>query len=260
MKVVFDMPAAQYHAHPAVSKSVLDRIARSPLHARAYIDGVRDEPTPAMNFGTALHSAVLEPSLFAAKYAVFEGDRRTKDGKARYEELQQRGATIISAADNDAISAMAMAIRQHPIAARLLASGLAESSVFWQHPATGLQCKCRPDWWIEADETVVDIKSTEDASPAAFARSVAAYRYHVQAAHYLMGTQARRFLFVAVEKKAPHAVAVYELDDDALQIGMRLRDRDLEQYASCVEFDTWPGFPAEIMPLTLPRWAAGSDE
>jgi hypothetical protein len=261
VKIIENLPSADYHAHPAVSKSVLDKIARSPLHARAYLDGVRDEPTAAMQFGTALHCAVLEPQRFATEYAVFDGDRRTKDGKARYEELRASGTQIISAADRDAISAMVMSVRQHNVADSLLQNGVAEHSVFWPHPATGLDCKCRPDWWLQDDSIVVDLKTCEDASPAAFARSVAAYRYHVQAAHYLAGTQARRFVFIAIEKRAPYAVAVYELDAAALEHGHALRERDLQAYASCHEFGLWPGYPAEIMSLALPKWATtGADE
>lgn len=257
--VVSDLPSATYHAHPAVSKSVLDRIARSPLHARAYLDGQRDEPTASMIFGTAMHCAVLEPQRFAAEYSVWEGDRRTKEGKAAYEAMQATGATIISRDDHDAISAMVASIRQHAVASTLLENGQAETSVFWKHQASGIECKCRPDW-LRSDGIVVDLKTTEDASPAAFARSVAAYRYHVQAAHYLAGTEAERFVFIAIEKKAPYAVAVYELDADSLQVGQRLRERDLDQYASCLEFNQWPGYPAQIQTLALPKWATGSDK
>jgi exodeoxyribonuclease VIII len=260
MKIIETLPSADYHAHPAVSKSVLDKIAKSPMHARAYLDGTREEPTAAMNFGTALHACALEPERFADEYAVFEGDRRTKDGKARYEELQARGATIISAADYDAITAMVGQIRQHPVAAGLLQDGIAEASVFWNHPPTGIECKCRPDWWKREAGMVVDLKTTEDASPEGFARSVAAYRYHVQAAHYSAGTKASRFVFIAIEKKPPYAVAVYELDADALTLGHKLRDRDLEQYASCLEFNTWPGYPAEIQTIILPKWAQLNQE
>jgi exodeoxyribonuclease VIII len=260
VKIAHNMPSAEYHAHPAVSKSLLDKISKSPLHARAYLDGAREEPTAAMAFGTALHTAVLEAERFDTEYKVFEGDRRTKAGKEAYEALLATGASIISAADYDAITAMTMAIRQHKVAGSLLMDGHAESSVFWQHPGTRLECKARPDWWRN-DGIVVDLKTTDDASPAAFARSVATYRYHVQAAHYMIGTQAKRFVFIAVEKKAPHAVAVYELDADTLRMGHTLRERDLDQYASCVEFNTWPGYPAEIQTLALPKWATtGSEE
>lgn len=254
MKIIHDMPAAQYHAAPGINKSLLDQVARSPLHARAYLDGVKQDATPAMVFGSAFHSAVLEPEKFASEYAVFDGDRRTKDGKARYEELSAR-ATVISATDHDAITAMAKAIRHHQNAGKLLQDGVAETSVFWEDGDSGLGMKCRADW-MRSDGIIVDVKTCEDASPAGFAKSVATYRYHVQAAHYLSGCQADRFLFVAVEKKAPYAVAVYELDADAIAIGAGLRRRDIDTFATCEALGSWPGYCSDITTLSLPSWAA----
>lgn len=253
-----NMPAHQYHAHPNVSKSLLDKLARSPMHARAYLDGVREEPTPAMQFGTALHTAVLEPERFANEYAVFEGDRRTKAGKEAYELLLNAGATVINRADYDAIRAMALQIRQHPRAGMFLQNGAAEQSVFWTDKISGVDCKCRPDWTSAGGGVILDLKTTEDASPEAFARSVAKYRYHVQASHYLEGTEADWFLFVAVEKKAPYAVAVYELDPEAMEIGRCTRLRDLEVYLSCRDFNQWPGYPTDVQTLALPAWMTGS--
>lgn len=255
-KIIPNMPAREYHAHPAVSKSVLDKVARSPLHARAYLDGEREEPTPAMQFGTALHAAVLEPELYANSYVVFDGDRRTKAGKEAYELLISSGATIISRADYDAISAMAKAITYHPVAGAYVGdSGKAEHSVFWTDQVSNLECKCRPDLWLDQRGIIVDLKTTEDASPAGFAKSVANYRYHVQAAHYLAGTQAERFIFIAVEKKAPYAVAVYELDPASLELGIQTRNRDLATYAVCAGNNYWPGYSEQIETLTLPGWA-----
>lgn len=258
MKVIPNLSNNEYHAHPAVSKSVLDRVSRSPLHARAYLDGYREEPTAAMQFGTALHTAVLEPVVFANQYVVFDGDRRTKAGKEAYELLVSSGASIISRSDYDAISAMAKAIRNHSVAGRLLTEGKAEHSVFWTDPITGLECKCRPDWWNGS--MLVDLKTTEDASPEGFARSIANYRYHVQAAFYMQGTGATRFLFVAVEKKPPYAVAVYELDADSLDVGHALRMRDLTTYASCIQERRWPGYSDRIETLSLPGWAFPAEE
>jgi hypothetical protein len=254
MHTIKNLSNEAYHADPAVSKSILDKINKSPLHCRAYLDGLRTEPTAAMQFGTALHTAVLEPHLFAAQYAVFDGDRRTKDGKLHYELLRSTGATIISAADSDAISAMSAAIHAHPMASWLLRDGMAEQSVFWTDPTTGLQCKCRPDWW-RTDGIVIDVKTTEDASPAAFARSIATFRYHVQAAHYLAGTQADRFVFVVVEKKAPFAVAVYELDSIALELGEMQRTLDLSAFNECHTSGYWPGYSDVIETIALPGWA-----
>lgn len=252
-KIIHNMPAEQYHAHPAVNKSLLDQVARSPLHAQAYLHGVRSEPTPAMKFGTAVHTAILEPTVFNQSYVLFTGDRRTKAGKEEYERLTLGGANIINLAEYDAISAMQMAVRNHPVARELLHDGKAEQSVFWTDPDTGLECKCRTDYW--RDDIVVDLKTTEDASPEGFARSIATYRYHVQAAHYSAGTQAERFLFVVVEKKPPYAVAVYELDEISLELGQAARMQDMAVYAECVRENRWPGYAEDVTPVSIPAWA-----
>ncbi len=67
------MENADYHAHPAISKSHLDLIARSPLHYWArYIDPKRviPEPTPAMRIGSAVHTHVLELHNWDTDYIV----------------------------------------------------------------------------------------------------------------------------------------------------------------------------------------------
>ena len=109
----------------------------------------------------------------------------------------------------DAALAMAAAVRSHQAAAELLRDGQAEQSFWWDDADTGLRCKCRPDWLNGA--TVIDLKTTTDASPAGFAKSCATFRYHVQASHYLAGLPAERFIFIAVEKVYPYAVGVYQL-------------------------------------------------
>ena len=254
LEIIPDMPAEFYHQHPAVSKSLLDQVARSPMHARAYLEGNRSEPTPAMAFGTAVHCAILEPDLYAQTYATFVGDRRTKEGKARYEELEARGCTIISAADAEAIAGMQRSVRAHPLF--MSHKGQHEVSVFGQDESTGTPVKCRPDIWVREQGVIIDLKTTTDASPAGFARSVAQFRYHVQAAHYMAVTGASRFVFFAVEKTLPFAVAAYELDPEALGIGRALRDRDLAAIASAQEFNQWPGYSAMLKTISLPKWAA----
>jgi hypothetical protein len=102
---------------------------------------------------------------------------------------------------------------------------------------------------------VVDLKTTTDAGPG-FARSVATFRYHVQASHYLAGLHgAERFVFLTVEKTAPYAVAVYELDAAALAAGDELRQRDMRVIADCQATKEWPGYGDTCQPLSLPSWA-----
>ncbi len=256
------MPAAQYHATDAVSASLLKQIAKSPAHARAYLQQ-QQEPTAAMLFGTAFHTCVLESERFAEDYAVFEGDKRTKAGKEAYEALVASGKTIITATDYATITAMASAIGDHPAASKLVrGDGQTEVSMFWEDDETGLQCKCRPDIWIAqgTGSVIVDLKTTEDASPEGFARSIQTYGYGIQAAHYLAGSGADAFIFVAVEKKAPYAVAVYELDPLSLEICEAKRRSLLEYWANCRKAEMYPAYSDECQLISLPGWVTADYE
>ena len=249
---------ADYHADPAVSASHLHLVARSPqAYWAKYLDPNRPavEPTAAMRFGSLTHCATLEPDELLQRYGVAP-DRRTKAGKEQAEVMTASGIEPVSQADLATALAIAAAVRNHPIAAELLAAGQAEQSYWWTDPDTGLRCKCRPDW-LNA-ETVVDLKTTTDASPTGFARSVASYRYHVQAAHYLSGLNGvERFVFIAVEKTYPYAVGVYELDDAALTEGHDLRRRDMRRIQTCHAGNRWPGYTDDgVAVLSLPRWAS----
>lgn len=255
------MPAAQYHATDAVSASLLKQIAKSPAHARAYLQQ-QQEPTAAMLFGTAFHMAVLESERFDNEYAVFEGDKRTKAGKETYESLVASGKTIISATDYAIITAMAEAIGDHPAASKLVrGDGKTEVSMFWEDEETGLKCKCRKDIWLERGRgsITVDLKSTDDASPQGFSRSIEKYGYNIQASHYLE-TGDDAFLFVACEKNPPFAVAVYELDPLSLEVSKIKRRSLLEYWANCRKAEMYPAYSDECQMISLPAWVMKGNE
>lgn len=262
------MDNTDYHAHPAISKSHLDQVARSPLHYWArYLDPNRvpTEPTPAMAIGTAVHTHVLELDQWDARYAIAPEsiDRRTKMGKAEWEVFTTAatGRTVLSRADAELVMRMGHAVYSHPAAAMLLGlPGKTETTHMWDDAATGLQCKCRPDWLTDDGSLIIDLKTTEDASPAGFRKSIANWRYHVQAAWYLngieqaTGTRPNQFIFICVEKKAPFAVAVYAADAEMIQIGNEAAARDLDVLATCKAAGAWPGYSDQIETINLPSW------
>ena len=250
---------AAYHALDAVGKSDLDMIAKSPLHWK---QAVREE-TPAMRIGSAVHCAVLEPERFATDYAVApDGDKRSKAGKEAFAEFEaaHAGKPIISMADWALCEEIQHAVRMHPGAAALLQAGQPEVSALWNDAEFNVGCRARYDW-LTPDGLLIDLKTTQDASPAGFAKSCATFRYHVQAAWYLDAYQKAAgdlplgFIFIAVEKTPPYAVALYELDAEAVDLGRALARRDLARYANAREFGVWPGYSEAIQPLSLPKWA-----
>ena len=252
---------SEYHAHEAVSKSGLDLIHKSPAHYKA----ARHEDTPALRFGTAFHCAVLENDRFNATYTVIEGDRRTKAVKDSIKDAEAAGKIILTADDFNAIMSMAQAVFKNPICAALLRGSLKENSVFSE--LDGVRVKCRPDGWSIEKGVLFDLKSTEDASPEGFARTVAKYRYHVQDAFYRHVVASATncdaddlsFIFIAIEKKPPFAVALYTLDELAKLQGWVDAREDLRRYKVAKDTGKWGGYSPRIETLSLPRWAVSSE-
>lgn len=259
MAQLIQMPADQYHAdREHVSKSWLDWIHRSPAHLRAYLDGLI-QSTPRQEFGTLVHSWVLEADSVESQYLRMPKlDRRTKAGKAKHaeltEEAESRGMTLVDEETWDKAMAIRDAVYGHKAAAAILGKGDPEQSVFWTNPETAEKCKARADWFRE--NFIVDVKTCQDARPDEFAKSMARYRYHVQSGHYREGFDSPRFVWIAVEITPPYGVAVYADDAEIYQRGMEARDADLRRYAWCRANDKWPGYPDEVQQIQLPRWAA----
>jgi hypothetical protein len=225
-----------------------------------------------MEFGTAVHTSILEPDNFARDYVVApKFNRRTKEGKAAAEawEAANAGKTPLTADQMAAIEQMVASVKQHAGVARLLSSGLTEMSGFWVNKETGIECKCRPDFLaVEKDRpeqvtAIVDVKTCVDASADGFARAIATLGYDVQAAFYQDGLKALTgraipFYFIAVEKDAPYAVACYKASDEVIEVGRSKYRAALQLLRWCMENDRWPAYQpnGEIEEINLPRWAA----
>ncbi len=174
---------AAYHALDAVGKSDLDRIARSPLHWKY----AEREETPAMRIGSAVHCAVLEPERYATDYVTAPScERRTKAGKEEWTAFEEAhaGKVILTAAESAQCISMSTTMRAHPLVRDYLTAGEAEVSALWVDSEFGVNCRARFDW-LSASGMALYLKTTGDASPAAFAKTCANFRYHVQAAWYL---------------------------------------------------------------------------
>lgn len=270
-----------YHRGAGVSKSQLDLVRRSPQHFKAAMDRPElREPTEAMEWGTALHTRVLEPERFNDLYVVFDDSeiiqkiiaekpdtkvaratKAYKDAKAAF-DAEHAGKAVLDRNTAYEITQAAASIGAHPVARAIFTSGVStiENSFFWTDEKTGELCRCRPDF-LRDDGIMVDLKTAEDASEAAFSRSVANYRYHVQDAYYRDGIAAnarevRAVIFIVVEKKFPFAVACYSLDSASVELGRAEYRADLDLFSECKKGDKWPGYGDTIKALSLPAWYA----
>lgn len=272
--IVRDMPNDKYHATPAIGSSGLKLLAQSPAHFyAAYLDPnrVSKEPTAAMKLGTATHTAILEPSEFDNRYTVMPDglNRATKEGKAIWAAILETGKTPISQADIDRIMGMSAAVRAHPVSRLIFENNepVFEMSMFWRDPVTGAPCKIRPDLAIMPCKAfpnglIVDLKTTDDASPAGFGRNAWNWDMHLQAALYpegfmhAVGTKKPpMFLWLAAEKENPFACMYHKATDELLKYGSHEVYLLRKLFAECLAANHWPAYPAEAQALQLPSWA-----
>lgn len=263
MKIINDMPNELYHARPELSSSQIRQLLTNPY---LYFSGFKQDETEAMRFGTAVHTAVLEPDLFASSYAVEPiADGRNTAGKAIKAEfaLASAGKTIITATQAETISGIKNSLETATFSngakvADLFKNGVAEQSVFGtvtNRNGELIPARCRPDYRL--GDTLIDLKTTQDASVDGFSRSVAKFGYHIQAEWYLQVTGAKRFIFVAAETKPPYMVGIYDLNIVYRELAQDEILRALDDLAQPEKYQT-PVFIAsdnsDIHTLTPPNY------
>lgn len=179
-----------------------------------------------------------------------------------------KGRIILQQEEWDKVQHMRRALENHPAARALLFSdklqGVAELSIYWRDPETGILLRCRVDW---AQDRInkgyilpVDLKTADDASEEGFLRHVANYRYDVSEQMYLAGMEAATgtrppaMPFVVVENKPPYAVAVYTCGPNFRATGLAQFRADVNRYAECLDSGIWPGYPDTVQTVDAPGW------
>ncbi len=261
----------QYRARPGLSISQLKELKRSPLHYKHLLSNPKDSEPFAL--GRAAHCAVLEPDRFDSEYATWS--RRTSSNamaprKGRHWDAFIRANASRSIITDDQFAeatGMRDAVRQHPDAAKYLRTGSPEVSLFWSF--MGRQCRGRVDWLHESDEfgvVLVGLKSTRDVRLHQFSREAARMGYHFQWAYYhdgwktITGRAPDRVVEICVETKPPHAVGVYTIQGEELEIGSAEYMALLEQLDEREQTNKWPGPNPTEQVLVLPSWVYGEEE
>jgi hypothetical protein len=234
----------QYRSAAGLNWSTIKHILRGWDTYQHHRDATAHD-TPAMRLGTLVHAAVLEPATFAP--AVYLGRRAGK----HWEEFQAEnaGAVIVTESEYEQISRMADSVLGHQVASGWLeAMPRREHIVQWQHGPTGLWLKGLVD--ASGHGAFLDLKTTADPSPGAFARTCRRYLYHGQLAHYRDGLGGSPSAsIIAVSSVAPYSCACYDIPEAMLADGLRLREQALDllysrgyndvEYPTRMELDWW---------------------
>lgn len=264
-----------YRTAPGISQGKLRLLRRSPAHLKASLDGlIEDKDTKEKRFGAAFHAALLEAERFKDCYTIEpDVDRRTKSGKEEYQRWKddlKPDAIVVPKEFVDHLPGMMESIARHPFTKNLMKHGKREVSWWWQDEETGELCKGRADF-ISDLGYAVDIKTTRDAHPRAFAKELFNDDRFMalQAAHYTNGGRISKlfkensFTFVAIEKVPPYAISINtmdqvsartEMDLPSLLIAEAWRSNLMRTYKKCKDSGAWPSYSERAQAVIAPGW------
>jgi len=200
---------AEYHSSSELSRSTASNLlTTSPEKVRWERDNPRPSSLPLI-MGGCFHGMVLEPECLDEEYAV---KPKEIDGKspltAYYKETfaemqaERPDAQWLKADDWKTCIGMAEAVLDNPVYTHYASDvdAIAEGTGYFDY--NGAKCKVRPDLYT-SDGTIIDLKSTQDASEAGFRSSIRKFKYDFQACYYLealraLGLPAKQFIFCCV--------------------------------------------------------------
>lgn len=260
--LTFDhMDEVSYRTAKGLSKSLLTHFLKSPAHYKqATLES--NEPTPAMQFGTAFHASLLlsDPTTaFAVKRKV---DGRTKEGKEYNQrfEMENAGKAIIDEEQEKMMQSCIASILEHPFAGQLHSGcDKKEFSVFGSYSGKSVQpvlLKGRMDAYDSKNGFIIDYKTCEDASPNGFRKAIWNFRYDLQVVQYAWliknaGLKFSNFYFIAVEKAPPFASAVYCIDEASIQRSVETWEQAMFEFSQCEASGIWPAYSATPVAIQL---------
>lgn len=222
---VKNIPIEEYHTGPGISSSDIKDLVNGTVEAWLYKKKNPKAPTPALILGNAIHTAVLEPDQFSARYcldidAPVAPSRSTTEGKAEFKAykewfIQKEGIDqmdftmdadewrarwmkwrhpsfnkiVLSAEDIKTCWAIAESVKNHPMVSQMFAEGESEVTLYWLDQETDVLCKCRPDRLNQSFPCIPDLKSTASAALDDFENDITTHDYHVSAWWYLWGAK-----------------------------------------------------------------------
>lgn len=261
-----DIPEEVYHSDSASLSSTAVRLLVKPGGPAKHQGGEREE-SDAFDIGTAAHTLILGTGS-----AIVEVEADSWNTKAAREEraaARAEGKVALLSKQLRATERMVNAALARAEVQELMrppgAETAAEMTAYALDPATWVMLRARLDWIVFGPDkhvTIVDYKTTKNASPQGFAKSAVEYGYHAQEAHYRrvlteLGYVVDRFVFLAQEKTAPYLTCLHEFDLGAVEVGDRIVTAGIGIFAQCMDTGTWPDYGTDTNRMTLPFWAIG---
>lgn len=262
-EIAYNQSDFAYRKEAGVNQSSLKKILDSPAHYQAALK-FKMIPTPAMEMGTAAHCLVLdgEEAFNGAYIKKPDGlSLATKQGK-EWKASVGRKKVLNSGGKDDpwnSVQGMAESLRRLQWYSGTDSEYIKrnEVSIYWDW--MGVRCKARLDSVLIEEGIVLDLKTTDSVDPELFAKKVVGLGYDFQAAYYAKAAEVAfgkefKFIFAAIERKAPYTVDLFDVTPDMLSEGMYKCEKALKIYAECEASGEWPNREPRIHSLDYPGW------
>ena len=256
-----------YHAHPALSYSTGKLLLRSPQHYRHAL--ANRKQSTAFDEGHVIHALVLgigsEVVEIPAELLSGDGGIRSAEARGFRDDVYAAGKIPIKPDQMAPLRAAADAVLAHPTAkAWLQCPGDVEVPLFATDPETGIEIRGKIDKLADLNgrKVPVDLKTMADVLPFKVFSAVRDFDYDLQAAMYrkliglALGAKSSPGVLIAVEKKAPYGVAVYQIShEDFIEAG-ELKLRTILNRAAAIRDnpEAWDGYPLGTQILTPPGY------
>jgi len=275
MENLVDIPMEEYLNWDELGSHDVLKLARSSAHWKY---GVDNFGVDSSRFGTAVHSAILEPEKYRENVVVIpECDKRTPKGKKIWEEFLEElvyqrkldenifdfkcGDQMKILVDNTLCVTKEEFDKIILIQARVDCNGILKDIIFApgakrEYSGKGfidiIPVKIRPDAILPSG-TIVNVKTTKDAR--SFDRDCKNYLYDAQAAFHLTaatnitGTSMTNYIWLMIEKEPPHGIMLYRSNHSDLDWGFEYISKGLENWRRMkdTELNYYPDYPKEIV-------------
>jgi len=241
-----DLSITDYHENKThFSSSGLRHARKSLKEFWYYKEGHMKLEGSHLDFGNAFELALIDKEGFNNEVAIMQDsawvaealkekpELKTPRNSKSYQDaskafgLENEGKYKIMDTGSqsfETIELMLASCYQDSTIKKLLENTEYQVSAFWTDEETGLKCKTRPDICKLNKNVIVDVKTTDDGSPAAFSKALAKFDYPFQACMQIDGCissglmpQVDKYFWLVVEKSIPFSATIYEFSENDIK-------------------------------------------
>jgi len=236
----------------------------------ARLGGSSREATASMDTGSLIH-AILAGDQTSISIGAF-ADYKTKAAQTWRDETRAAGKVPVLSDAYDEALVVADHVRNRA------ALGITERSPFSpdaKHEVSAIWkegdvfCRARFDVLITDEDGNADIwdwKSSKDVSDRSIEKSIASFRYDIQAAFYLRAIESlgykphqMSFVFVFFETVAPYTVRRVVLSQEYLAQSRKEVSEAIQKWRECQQTGLYPVAPPDTLTVEIPHWLSEND-